>query len=308
MSKLNVAVIGSNGFIAKHLIQQLAANHALQLRLFGRSHTNINPGLPYKKIDFNNEEALLQDFEGIDLVYYLVSESIPSSTWDNPMMEIEQNLKPFITFLSVAAKLHIKKVAFVSSAGTVYGTTSGKVSEDSSKNPFSPYGIIKLTMENFLNYFETKYNLHYDIYRVSNVYGQGQDTSKGLGIINTFLESIIKKGEVNVFGDGESTRNYIYVKDVAHLLSLSVAKPDTSGIYNVSSDSTLSINALIRVMQAEVPIPFKINYINARKSDNAYIDLDNSRILQHFKGFRFKTIHEGISETYASIIVTKKNN
>ena len=90
-------------------------------------------------------------------------------------------------------------------------------------NPFSPYGIIKLAMEHFLNYYHSKYGLASDIYRVSNVYGDGQDTTKGLGIINTFIEKILSENRVTVFGKGESVRNYVYVKDVAEILSLSTS-------------------------------------------------------------------------------------
>ncbi|MCE3226590.1 MAG: NAD-dependent epimerase/dehydratase [Bacteroidetes bacterium] len=298
----NVAIIGSNGFIGRHLTERLSREKNLNLFLFGRSESSVSKDAhPYKKIDFNNNEQLRKDFKDVDTVYYLASETIPASSWDTPMIEIEKNLVPFINFLEIISKLKVKKIAFVSSAGTVYGTTNGKVPEDFNKAPFSPYGITKLAMENFLNYYRVKYNLQFDVYRVSNVYGEGQNIGKGLGIINTFLEKIIKESSVKVFGDGQTIRNYIYVKDVAELLSLTIRTPDTSDVYNVSSNSTLSINELIKIMKEVVAEDFKVNHEGGRQSDNSYIDLDNTKILKNFSDFRFIEIKQGITKTYAAL-------
>jgi UDP-glucose 4-epimerase len=301
-SMKNVAIIGSNGFIGRHLTERLSKEKGISLFLFGRGETSVSKeNLPYKKIDFGNNEQLQKDFKDIDIVYYLASETIPATSWDTPMIEIEKNLIPFINFLEIISKLKAQKIAFVSSAGTVYGTTSGKVPEDSNKTPFSPYGITKLAMENFLNYYRAKYKLQFDVYRVSNVYGEGQNIGKGLGIINTFLEKIIKENTVKVFGDGQVTRNYIYVKDVAELLSLTVRTPESSDVYNVSSNSTLSINDLIKIMKEVVSENFNVQYEGGRQSDNSYIDLDNTKILKNFSSFSFIEIKEGIAKTYAAL-------
>ncbi len=299
---INVAIIGSNGFIGRHLTQRLLKETDTSLFLFGRSEEGYSEaGTSYKKIDFFDNESLSLDFKHIDLVYYLVSETIPATSWLDPNIEIQKNLNPFINFLEVISKLKVKKIAFVSSAGTVYGATSGKVQEDSDKKPFSPYGIIKLAMENFLNYYKAKYNMEYDIYRVSNVYGEGQNTGKGLGLINTFLEKILLENKVEIFGDGASTRNYIYVKDVAELLTHSLRSLQSSDIYNISSNSTLSINEVVAIMKKKVDENFDVIYKESRQSDNSYIDLINTKILTNFNKFNFTAIDEGIEKTYHSL-------
>lgn len=300
---MNIAVIGSNGFIGRHLTQTLRKDPANQIFLFGKSEVSVNNGsLPYTKIDLSDDVAVTKHFVDIDLVYYLASESIPSSSWEKPVLEIEMNLIPFIKFMTCISNLKVKKVAFVSSAGTIYGPTTERVTEDSVKNPFSPYGITKLTMEYYLNYFKIRCGINYDIYRVSNVYGMGQDTSKGLGIINTFLEKIVVEGRIQVFGNGEITRNYIYISDVAELLNLSVIKDRTSSnIYNLSSDDTLKINDLINIMKKIVTEDFEVNYRDNRDSDNSAILLDNSKIKTALPGYQLTGIEEGIIKTYAHI-------
>jgi UDP-glucose 4-epimerase len=193
-------------------------------------------------------------------------------------------------------------VVFLSSAGTIYGPSLEKINETSNKKPFSPYGITKLSMEYFLNYFETKYGIKHDIYRISNVYGEGQDTSKGLGLINTFLEKITTDQKITVFGDGENIRNYIYIKDVVELLSLSLnLNLSTSQIYNLSSNDTLKINEVIAILKNAIEEPFEINYIPNRQSDNSFIDLDNSLIKLAKKDFIFTNIEDGIKKTYKHI-------
>lgn len=298
---MKVAVIGSNGFIGKSLVQRLKQMEGLELLLFGKSPRSAHETLPYKVFNAHNKEALIRDFTGTDIVYYLASETIPSTSWEKPSMEVEKNLLPFVNFLELVPSLGIKRVAFVSSAGTVYGSTNGKVDEESLKKPFSPYGITKLAMENFLNYLWVKSGIRYDIYRVSNVYGEGQDTSKGLGVINTFIENIIRDKKITVYGDGSNTRNYIYVHDVAELMCHTLNISSAPGVYNISSGDTMSLNELIEVLKQKIEEKFEVEYFPARGSDNSYIDLDNSRILAHHKNFQFTPVDRGIQQTYNHI-------
>src|SRR5690606_21770454 len=150
----------------------------------------------------------------------------------------------------------------------------------------------------FLNYYRTKYGIQYDVYRVSNVYGEGQNVGKGLGIINTFLEKIIKKDTIEIFGNGESTRNYIYVKDVAELLCHSLRTLNSSDVYNVSSNNTLSINELLEIIRKTVSEELVVKYTDNRQSDNTFIDLINTKIMTSHGNFKFTDIQEGVQKTY----------
>lgn len=299
MSPVNVAIIGSNGFIGSHLTRFLAKKSNVNLHLFGRSPESITNVGNYKQINLFDNDKNSEYFKNIDVVYYLVSETIPANSWANPLVDVEKNLVPFLTFAECLSKLQVKKIVYLSSAGTVYGTTTKKVDENYNKNPFSPYGITKLAIENFLLYYKTKHNISYDIYRISNVYGEGQDTSKGLGLINTFLEKIITDHKIKIFGDGNNLRNYIYVKDVAELLGLSLQKDfNSSEIYNLSSNDSLTINEIIGLIKQTVNQTFETEYVTKRESDNTAIDLDNSKLINTVSDFKFTPIQQGILETY----------
>lgn len=298
----NVAILGANGFIGKHLTKALMQNTQLNVSLFGRSALNdLKDKLPYHQLDLNNAHQVEKYFKDTEVVYYLASDSIPSSSWNDPKFEVERNLLPFINFLNNGAQHKLKKVVFVSSAGTIYGPSKEKLTEESDKKPFSPYGITKLAMENYLNYFEARHGIKHDIFRVSNVYGIGQDTSKGLGIINTFLEKIINERAVTIYGNGENIRNYICVSDVAGLLSFSVDSSANSNIFNLASDDNISINQLVNVIKDIVKEEFKVNYKETRQSDNPAISLDNTKLKNAYKNFNFITLSEGIEQTYKHI-------
>ncbi|WP_317896967.1 NAD-dependent epimerase/dehydratase family protein [Aurantibacillus circumpalustris] len=307
MSSTNVAIIGSNGFIGRHLTNFLSLKNNIQVHLFGRSSESIfdRSSFNYKKINLLNSIQNAEYFKNIDIIYYLVSETIPANSWENPLIDVEKNLIPFLTFAECISKLNVKKIVYLSSAGTVYGTTHKKVDENYNKNPFSPYGITKLAIENFLMYYEKKHKINCDIYRISNVYGEGQDTTKGLGLINTFLEKSIVDHKIKIFGDGNNLRNYIYVKDVAQLLGLSLtADVNTSETYNLSSNDTLTINQIVDLIKTTVSEPFQVEYVDKRESDNTTIDLDNTKILKAVTNFNFTPIKQGMTETYNFI----KNN
>ncbi len=194
----------------------------------------------------------------------------------------------------------MKKVVFTSSAGTIYGTTGEKATEDFFKNPYSPHGIVKLTMEYFLNYFKVKHGMDFDVYRIANCYGPGQNTGKGLGLINTFLEKILSEHKIQIFGDGKAIRNYVYVGDLAELMALSLTDA-TSGIYNASSNDHLDINSIIDLLKEVVEEKFEVLYTEKRQSDNPAIYLDNTRILAAHPEFQFTGIRDGISKTYLHI-------
>ena len=165
------------------------------------------------------------------------------------------------------------------------------MTEKTPAEPFSPHGIIKRAIESFLQYAKLNYKIHYDIYRISNAYGEGQNVGKGLGFINTALENIINNRPVIIYGDGENVRDYIYVKDIAKLLMLSFSKDlEDSDIYNISSNHAISLNELIILIKKVLDIDFEVKHLSGRLSDNRKVILDNFKIMENFKETRLTTL------------------
>ena len=193
----------------------------------------------------------------------------------------------------------LKKIIFASSAGTIYGPLKGKIKETADKKPQSPHGIIKFAMENYLLYYLRNSNINYTIFRISNIYGEFQDITKGLGLINTILENHINNKEIKIFGDGSNVRNYIYIKDVVRAMSLfSIEKLSSSQTFNLSSSENLSINEIIKVINTIVDRPLDISFTDARVSDLNRVEIDNTLFSKFYPNFSFTEIKEGIKKTF----------
>ena len=190
----------------------------------------------------------------------------------------------------------------MSSGGTVYGKQQGRLDENSKTLPFSPYGITKLSIERFLEYLRIKNNLQYDIFRISNAYGPYLDKNN-FGVINTWIRKIVKGEHITIFGDESVSKDYIYIEDVVNSLSLSLhSSTNNSQIYNLSSGITYSLNEILRILQKQVKgKKIKIIRSEPSKSDNPYVNLDNTKIKSNrsLNGLgSFTSIQSGINKTY----------
>lgn len=296
---LKVLVLGSNGFIGRNLVDELLKKD-ISVTGFGRNaDLHLNPKARFIQGSFEEDNALKKALADQDIVYHLISQTIPSSSWDNPFLEIEKNLKPSLRLIELAAESGVKKICFASSGGTVYGFQESVLGEEASTEPFSPHGIVKRTIESFLQYAKVRHEIAYDIYRITNVYGEGQITEKGLGFINTALENAINGRPVFVFGDGEIVRDYIYVKDVAKALASSTLRSlESSNIFNLSSNCPISLNDLIVLIKDVLGVDFEVRYLPGRLNDNRTVRIDNSRILRYCSELSLTPLEDGVRITY----------
>tara|TARA_B100001564_G_C20623211_1_gene663391 strand:- start:7 stop:930 length:924 start_codon:yes stop_codon:yes gene_type:complete len=297
--KIKIGIIGSEGFVGRELVKKLILDKDNDVFCFGKEVKSTAKHLNYQKINLNDISKNKLIFEKMDLIYYLASASIPASSYERPLKDVKLNLLPFLNFLEAISFTKVKKIIFTSSGGTVYGPSKSMLNEQALKNPTSPHGIIKLTMEHFLTYFLNKTGINYDIFRISNIFGERQNTDKGLGLINTVIEKAILKKEIEIFGDGSFNRNYVYVKDVASALSL-VTNEDyfSSNIYNLSTSKFHSVNEIIDIVQSLISEPINIKYVKSRKSDSYSSLIDNRKFIEKYPNFSFTDLSDGIKNTY----------
>jgi UDP-glucose 4-epimerase len=308
MNKLKIGILGSNGFIAKALIEEFKKNQYLaELHLYYRRNfkklSNYNSNVFEHQFELsNNNKDIPESLYEIEVLYFLISDSIPATSWEKPEKELTENLVPFINLIEKLRFGNLKKIIFTSSAGTIYGPTVNKIIEEGDKKPFSPHGIIKLTTEYFLEFFQKKYGINYTIFRISNVYGPGQNTNKGLGLINTILDKHIKNEEISIYGDGSSIRNYIYINDVAEILSLELKKElNSSKIINLASSYHLSVNELLILIESLTNKKLNIKQNNSRCADNPVVWIDNSKLIKTYPEFRNTSIKDGIKKTFIAL-------
>ena len=312
MNKIKVGVLGATGFIGRELTKKLETNPVVsELHLFSRSihpENKTNKNTHTHKFVLSSENQIIPKvIYEVDILYYLISDSIPANSWDNPTKELSTNLIPFINLIENIKFGKLKKIIFTSSAGTIYGPSMEKMSEEGIKRPFSPHGITKLTTEYFLEYFKIKYKINYSIFRVSNIYGPGQNTKKGLGLVNTILEKFCKNEEIIIYGDGSITRNYIYIDDVVDVLNQEIAfSNNIDKIINLASSFHLTINEIICCIETITNQKLNIKNLTQRKSDNTVILIDNLKLIEIFPDFNDTPLNIGISETLKFIINEQK--
>ena len=300
---MRVIIIGANGFLGKHLSEKLASQKEISLTLFSRKISETlrkitNNNCQYIEGNYINLMELVPLLKEQDVVYHLVSSSFPANSWENPILDINENLIPTIKLLEACVKAGVKKVVFISSGGAVYGKQEHLLSEKDLLKPFSPYGIIKASIEYFLEYFRIKDGLNYDIYRVSNAYGPYLD-KPGFGVINTWLRLVSMNKPVTIKGDGENYKDYIFVKDVTKILAFSTQNDTSqSEIYNVCSSISTSLNEIITLLGEVTGKDIKVSYSKSLKSDNKIVRLNNEKIKQQLQKEKLVTLRDGIAKTW----------
>lgn len=295
-------IIGGSGFIGRHLITELASNGREVYTVSrgcltdsGRFHCTVD-SLFDPKIN-----ALLQS--GMEEVTYLAYATTPKTSFDDPLRDIEENLAQAVhLFELVKQAKSVKKLVYVSSGGTVYGNTQDdKIREDHLKNPISPYGITKLTIEHFANMFFKIYHLPVIVVRPSNAYGIGQLGKAGQGFIAYAMQSILEGREINIFGQEGMIRDYIYVSDVASAIRFCLDKAHPGTIYNVGSQQGYSNMEIIRLLSGlihEGEFTIQTKHLEARPFDVNKNILDTTAIRQATGWTARVSIMDGLAMTW----------
>jgi UDP-glucose 4-epimerase len=295
-------VLGANGFIGSHLVDELAySGH--EIKAFDRFTDNDYRFNKADRIeivagDFLNRHDLAQALKGVDYVFHFISTTTPASAEDDPLIDIGTNIQMSVELFQECVNAGVKKVIFASTGGAIYGENSSEhVSEGTTPLPVSPYAIGKLTIEHYLRYFDRKFGLKGLVFRISNPYGERQSLISRQGVIPIFLNHIAQGEPLTVLGDGSMIRDYIYVKDVAKMIAQSFesAKND---MYNIGSGHGLSVNDLVDTMRG---ITGQEIHVEHAEKPATYVDkivLDVNSFEQEFPGVPKTNIKEGMQATW----------
>ena len=242
-------VIGGNGFIGSHVVDELASmGH--EVTVFDRLSDNRPrfkaAGVTTRVGDFLNVGELADALRGQDVVFHLLSTSTPASAEADPLLDVRTNVTGSIELFRLAAGSGVQHVYFASTGGAIYGEHgSDLVDEDTRPEPVSPYAIGKLTIERYLQYFRRTRGLQSTSLRLSNPYGPRQSPLRKQGVIPIFLRQLWLGEPLTVYGDGSMVRDYIYVADIARMIVAPLGSTPTDAVYNVGSGVGHSINEIL---------------------------------------------------------------
>lgn len=285
-----VLVLGGRGFLGTHLVDAIARCN-VPVRIFDRrarqflDHASVDvidsrdfvAGTSHVEIvtgDFASGEGLAEALEGVDLVYHLVSTTVPSTSNANPIADVQSNLIGTLRLLEMMRDTGVRRIVYVSSGGTVYGNPSIlPVAETHPLQPLCSYGVVKVAVENYLHMHAELHGLASNVLRVANPYGTHQHHIGVQGIIPTFFKKIAEGSPIEIWGDGSVVRDYIHVNDVVSALLRAGAR-DQAGTFNIGSGIGHSVKEILDVVQKHVGRRANVRYLAQRNFDVARIYLD----------------------------------
>ncbi len=192
---------------------------------------------------------------------------------EDPAFDAKVNIIGTLNLLELSMKNNIKRFIFASSGGAIYGEPKGlPADENTYPIPISPYGASKYAIETYLGYYKSVHGLDYVSLRYSNVYGPRQNPHGEAGVLAIFCDRILSGKPCVIFGDGNQTRDYVFVGDVAKANMLSIDAP--SGRYNIGTQVETSVNDLLEALRKVTKREIYLEYSQPRAGEVLRICLD----------------------------------
>jgi UDP-glucose 4-epimerase len=290
-AKRRALVTGGAGFIGSHVAEALLATDHEVVILDDLSHgkvANIPGGASFEQLDIRSVEAAMLVRDGrFDSIFMLAAQMDVRLSVADPIEDATQNIIGSLNLLEAARHAaHRPRAIFSSSGGAIYGDGSVRPSaEGSAKDPESPYGISKLSVEHYLAYYARTHGMNTVVLRYANVYGPRQDPHGEAGVVAILCQRLLDNEPITVFGSGRQTRDYVYVADVAaanviaSMHELPTANCLDDRAFNIGTGIETSVLELAEVLQrvAEVIVP--INFAPARvgEQQRSSVRIDKAR-------------------------------
>ena len=279
-------VIGGGGYIGMHLVNSLLAT-GRRVTVMGRSklpHYPLPSDVTYYSGDFGENELIGTLLDKNQEVIHLAYATVPNTSFDNPLADLQQNLLPTVQLFSKVAERG-GRLILVSSGGTVYGQASQfPIPENHPTNPISPYGVTKLTLEKYAHLYAVTNGLQVICVRPGNAYGVGQHPYIGQGFVSTAMASIINNKRVKIFGACGTIRDYVYVTDLAEGIVNALEHGCLSETYNIGSGigrSNIDVIAAMSPLLGKTGSEICIEYLPERVFDVHANILDSTKLSSH---------------------------
>ena len=288
MNDKKILITGGLGFIGSYIADELIDENEVLIidnkstgkveNLQNINHENLT--LIEKDLNDADLDDILTD---VDYVFHLAAmASVPSSI-ENPSECIENNMDATIKLINACKNNNVKKIIF-SSSSSVYGdNTNIPLKESEYPLPKSPYAASKASGELFLKTYYEAYGLNYISLRYFNVFGPKQDkNSQYAAVIPNFITALLEGEQPIIYGDGEQTRDFIYIRDVVNA-NIKAAESDYNGIINVASGEKTTINELYKIISETLGSDIEPKYLPERKGDikHSLADVNNMKKIDY---------------------------
>lgn len=299
---MNILILGAAGFIGTNLTLRLIKEKENQITVVDKNknwfvNEIVSENLIIKEssLDINMDFGILRNQ---DIVYHLVSTVVPSTSNQHISQDIEANVLFSSHLFDACVKYGVKKVVFLSSGGTVYGKESKcPLSESTTTNPISSYGVQKITIEKLLYLYNYMYGLDYRIIRLANPYGPYQRPNGILGAVTTFTYKALNGEQIVVFGDGSVIRDFIYIDDAIKGILNIVNGDNKHRTFNLGCGYGTSIKELLDIIEKSLRLKLNVVYKSGRSVDVPINYLDISRYEKYYGKLNAISLENGIKKT-----------
>jgi len=301
---MKILITGGAGFIGSNVADRLideGYDVVIVDNLSNGKKENINKKAVFYQTDVRDRELKeIFDKEKPQIVIHNAAQLSVRISVEDPLFDAEVNVIGGLNVFNCSMLSGVKKVIFASSGGTVYGEQEKFPADEShSTNPISPYGAAKLASEKYLYYFYKTYGLGYIALRYANIYGPRQDPLGEAGVVAIFSNKIIRGENPVINGDGNQTRDYVYVGDVVEA-NVSAIKSSFTGCVNIGTSKETTVNELFNILKQASGNNDIAETHGPAKPGEAYRSALDYRLAKEVLGWRPRTsIKDGLEATYS---------
>lgn len=270
---MRITILGGGGFIGSAIVEALLKEGHF-LTVFERPgivpfrHFDAAENVRWLTGDILSVHDVAEAVRDADVVMHLVSTTLPKNSADDPLYDAQSNIVASLQLLDVMVQCKCKRIVFISSGGTVYGRPVYlPIDERHPTEPTVPYGATKLAIEKYLGVYWRAHGIKPAILRVANPFGERQRIETAQGVIGAFVYRAIRDQEIEIWGDGSVTRDFVYVGDVADAFVKAIYYTGDATVFNISSSTGLSLSQLIAMVEELLNKPLKKVYRPARSFD-----------------------------------------
>lgn len=300
---MKCVIFGGGGFIGSTIADRLLKD-GHTLRIFERPRVE-----PFRKFkaservewitgDFLSTHDVSNAIDGADVVLHLVSTTLPKSSNDDPIYDVQSNVVGTLQMLNAMVIKKVSKIVFISSGGTVYGIPKYlPIDEQHPTDPLVSYGITKLAIEKYLHMFEHMHGIKAITLRVANPYGERQRIETAQGAVGVFLHKALSGNPIEIWGDGSVTRDYIHISDVAEAFVSAMEYSGPKSVFNISSGVGTSLNELVDRLEEVLGKSIERRYLAARPFDVPVSILSNDLARAELHWAPSMSMRAGIART-----------
>lgn len=298
---MKILVTGGAGFIGSHIVDSLIENNNEVVIIDNLSTGNedfINKKAKFYKKDIRENIEDIFKIEKPEIVIHTAAQVMLRKSIEEPVLDATINIIGTINVLEACRKNNVKKIIYTSTGGARYGEPEYlPVDEKHKINPSSPYGISKHTAEHYIEMYGKLYSIDYLIFCFGNVYGP-RDNPSCKRVTSIFSYKIIKNEKPIIFGDGNQTRDFIFVKDIAKFIAKSINKNPKSKIFNLANGKQISVNQIFSILKQIAGFNENPEHIKSIEGEVRDIYLNTKKAEEELDWKPETDFIEGLKETF----------